>query len=72
MKALLMALIYLAEITAYNGGSTTLRYSSGAGYNMHTSFYPGRIKEVVQYAFALSADPRAGGPQIEIADGPHG
>ena len=64
MKALLMALIYLAEITAYNGGSTTLRYSSGAGYNMHTSFYPGRIKEVVQYAFALSADPRAGGPQI--------
>ena len=65
-----MALIYLVELTIYNGGSQTLRYADGEGYN-HSSapgFYAGRLRGMPTFFAEVSADPREAGPRTSLGD----
>lgn len=63
-----MALIYLAELTVYDGGLETLRYSDGEGYN-HASaagYYEGRLSGPPSFFAEVSADPRQAGPTGQV------
>ncbi|MCC6915329.1 MAG: hypothetical protein IT566_16645 [Rhodospirillaceae bacterium] len=59
-----MTLIYLAELTVYDGGLETLRYADGEGYNHSTApaHYAGRLAGAPTFFAEVSADPRQAGP----------